>query len=390
MMEYYSDKQYVRKSNAMCGVNRAIAMAAALLCLAGALAGCASSAAKPSGPSAETGKSSASIAASSSAGGPSAPDTAPASETAVAAFRSIENDSSADAAAAPILRCNFYNEKDFMASIEAVGSIGDTGAGNTSVVKNVGKGGESDSAAKNLTGGSGRIAGGVTPHHLLAAKMIAAFFRDLSADPPDTIVIIGPNHKRIGFSGIAASSSDWGTPFGRLEADRDIVKALAEKFNAESNDRLMQEDHSISGLIPYIAYYMPDVRIVPVLLHGNYPSADALRLGKFLGDTARDANGDIVIIASIDFSHYLDARTAGKMDEITWDAIKRRDIQAISSMGNDNLDSPPSIIALIGAMDKAGAQGPEKSEHSNSSEITGSGADYTTSYFTLFYRYTDK
>jgi hypothetical protein len=55
-------------------------------------------------------------------------------------------------------------------------------------------------------------------------------------------------------------------------------------------------------------------------------------------------------------------------------------------MGNDNLDSPPAIIALISAMTELEASAPEVAGHGNSSDITGSGADYTTSYLTMLYR----
>ncbi len=267
----------------------------------------------------------------------------------------------------PTLRCNYYVEKEFMTSVEAAKHQADT-SGNKPAVGN-------------------RIAGGVTPHHLLAANLIAGFFRKLSDDPPKTIVVIGPNHKRVGFGGLQTSSSDWATPFGRLDANGEIVKMLVDKLNASENDSVMQEDHAVSALVPYIRYYLPDVRIVPILLHGNYSTANSLKLGKLLGKISAEAPGSIDIIASVDFSHYLDAGTAYKMDDITLKAIKNNDITAISRMSNDNTDSPPSIITLLGAMGAAGAAGPETAGHSNSSDITGSGYGNTTSYFTMFFKY---
>ena len=92
------------------------------------------------------------------------------------------------------------------------------------------------------------------------------------------------------------------------------------------------------------------------------------------------------MVASIDFSHYLDADTADKMDKITLDAVISRDTASISRMGNDNIDSPPSILALLSIMDEIGAIGPEITAHDNSFGISGSGAECTTSYFTMFFR----
>lgn len=354
MTTLFRNRESGAEKRAKRGIRMAIAIAAASLCPLSALTGCTSYSAQLSEPL---------TTAAATAAAPAANESG-----------TTWDKGTGTLSHAPTLSCNYYNEKEFMASIEAAGR----GTGN-------GKEGAADNGKES----GSRIAGGVTPHHLLAADMIAAFFRDLSAEPPDTIVVIGPNHKRIGFGGLHTSSSDWGTPFGRLEANRELVKRLSDEFNIASNDQLMQEEHSISSLIPYIGYYMPDVRVVPLLLHGNYPAADALRLGRYLGGLAKDS-GDIAIIASVDFSHYLGAEEAENMDNITWDAIKRRDIQAISKMSNDNLDSPPSMITLLGAMDEAGAAGPEASGHSNSFKITGGGADYTTSYFTIFYKYADK
>ena len=411
------------------GIRSSIAMATASLCLFTALAGCTSSARFT-----EVSQEAVPRLTASQSQGTVPRLTADQSQGAVPRLVKQESESqdssptqsmdpalegSGTMASRPTLSCNYYIEKEFMASIEAAGRQGDTDTGSGARQYSMGKGtaaidiiekgaAEADSTEKsatatdsagnnptgsagnNPTGSSGRIAGGITPHHLLAAEMIAGFFREFSDDPPKTIVVIGPNHKRRGFGGLQTSSSDWATPFGRLEADGEIVKMLVEKLGASENDSIMQDEHSISALVPYIRYYMPDVRIVPILLHGNYTSADSLQLGKLLGKIAADDPGSIAIVASVDFSHYLDADTAYKMDDITLEAIKNNDIPAISRMSNDNMDSPPSIITLLGAMGEAGAAGPEAAGHSNSSDIAGSGYDNTTSYFTMFFRYSDR
>lgn len=263
---------------------------------------------------------------------------------------------------APILQSIHYNEKDFFKSVMAVENMKAEPFDNTSP-----------------------IIGGVVPHHLLAANMIAEFFQLISQDPPATIVVIAPNHRRIGMTGLHTSSLDWRTSFGILEADRELVSSLIDNLGAAENDSLMELEHSISGLVPYIRYYLPDTKIVPILLHGNYSAADSEKLGEHLAETVQD-NPEIMVIASIDFSHYLDTDTADRMDEITLKAIEARDTQVIIRMGNDNIDSPPSILTLLSIMDRLGAEGPLVTGHSNSFIIAGGGADYTTSYYTMLFR----
>lgn len=278
---------------------------------------------------------------------------------------------SANTASSPasILHCIHYTEKDFFKSVTAA-------AANIKA--------ESDGDGVDSVD-TGRIAGGVVPHHLLAANMIADFFQTLSQEPPETIVIIAPNHRRIGLKGLHTSLLDWRTAFGMLEADRELAAGLIDELGSSENDSLMELEHSISGLVPYIKYYLPDTKIVPILLHGNYSAEDSRKLGTFLAAAVQD-NQEIMVIASIDFSHYLDTYTADRMDEITLKAIESRNTEAIIRMGNDNIDSPPSILALLAAMDEIGAAGPLVTGHSNSYVITGGGADYTTSYFTMLFR----
>ena len=61
-------------------------------------------------------------------------------------------------------------------------------------------------------------------------------------------------------------------------------------------------------------------------------------------------------------------------------------MQALGRMGNDNLDSAPTILHQLTAMDAMSAVNIELTGHNNSSRITQSGYDYTTSYFTMFFR----
>ncbi len=254
--------------------------------------------------------------------------------------------------------CKYFIRDDFMASIN-----------NTKETEDI----------------DGTITGGVVPHHLLARNMIADFFKALSVRKPEIVIILAPNHQRIGERKINTSSRDWETYFGTLETDKEISNRLIDDGIAASNPVVLEEDHSISSLIPYVKYYMPEVRVVPVILHGNLGLADSVRFGNYISEFIKKEN--CAIIASVDFSHYLSVDKADEMDDITFDAIERRDMEAVSRMTNDNLDSPPSIIALLTAMNAVGAQSMSLIENNNSAKISGKSHDYTTSYFTmLFYR----
>ena len=220
-----------------------------------------------------------------------------------------------------LLRCMHYNEKEFIRSVFAKFPASDT-----------------MTFEQSEDTGTGTVYGGIVPHHLLARRLIAEFFRALAEDPPETVIVIGPNHKLEGTGEIQTTPTDWGTPFGILEADHAIVARLAEEAGAARNDDLFEVEHSVSALVPYIKYFLPEAKIAPVLLHGSLPREKAKEFGAMLGEILAE-DPDTVIIASIDFSHYLRTPEEDEMDIITGDAIRSWICRPLGRMGNDNLDS---------------------------------------------------
>ena len=271
-----------------------------------------------------------------------------------------------NAKSSDLLRCLHYDEKEFMRSVNDKSPVSDR----LSLE-------ESEGAE------SGTILGGIVPHHLVAGRPWD--FPTLAEDPPETVIVIGPNHKLEGVREIQTTPASWGTPFGILEADSAITARLAEETGAARNDDLFENEHSVSSLVPYIKYYLPETKIVPVVLHGTLSFEEAKKLGSVIAEIVSGDTGTVVI-ASIDFSHYLSAPEADKMDIITWKAITSWDFETIRTMDNDNLDSVPSITAILTAMDAASAKNIDLTGHNNSSRITGISYDYTTSYFTMFFR----
>ncbi len=225
--------------------------------------------------------------------------------------------------------------------------------------------------------------GGIVSHHLLADNMIASFFKTVSIHQPEVIVVIAPNHTGAGVKDVYTSKWTWDTPYGTLNYDEKIVNYLIENSIAGTNFKLMENEHSISSLVPYIKYFMPETKIVPILMSGTNSKAQSIRLGKLLKNEICDR--DFMVIGSVDFSHYLSVREADEKDEITKQALKNRDINQISWMCNDYLDSPSSIVTFLTIMNEIGANNDAILAHDNSARISGRDKNNTTSYFTMVY-----
>lgn len=254
-----------------------------------------------------------------------------------------------------MIGCMYYNEKDFVASVNKAEKI----------------------EIQNF------IQAGIVPHHLLAGDMIASFFKTLANSEPEVLILIGPNHKRVGEKKINTGRWNWNTPFGVLEADDKVFEDIFDSVDYGEDIGLLFNEHSISGLVPYVKYYMPDTKLIPIVLHGNLSLEDSKTFARSIFEATKGKK--CIVVGSVDFSHYLSPEKADEMDTISLKAIKERDIETISKMNNDYLDTPPTIITIIELTEMLEAEKLEIMGHSNSAIISGEYSESTTSYFTILF-----
>lgn len=225
----------------------------------------------------------------------------------------------------------------------------------------------------------GRLAGGLVPHHNLAAELLSDFFLPVGEDPPEVIFLVGPNHEGLGQRVITGRRA-WQTDFGLVEADLPSVAALEAAGLAAVDEEALAAEHAMGALMPYIEYHAPDARVVPLVLHREMSMAQLRGLAAWL---ARQLGEDRLLLASVDFSHYLTRAEAEVKDGETLRLIQERDLAGLMEMGPDHLDSPGSLSVLMLAMAELGAEGPHVLGHTNSGVILRDDLIETTSYFTL-------
>ncbi len=232
--------------------------------------------------------------------------------------------------------------------------------------------------------GAGSIRGVILPHHLVAGDLIHEVFQNVKNHDYETVVLIGPDHESIMMGKIFTTLKDWQTPAGVLQTDEDITgELLKNNIIIEDDDKLAME-HSTSTIVPFIKYYLDDVKIVTLVITRQTKLKD---LDKIVEDLSNLVDKDrTLFIASVDFSHYLNLEEAEKMDSISLEAIKNKNINQIMSFTNDNMDSPVSIVTMIKMMDKLDSSDMKLLNHSNSELILQKKMEETTSYLTfLFY-----
>lgn len=147
-----------------------------------------------------------------------------------------------------------------------------------------------------------RLIGGVVPHagYEFSGQCAAWFYSRLSERK--VFVILGPNHTGIGHGFSVMTEGKWETPLGYAEIESNIAKELSEGLDFVKEDHSPHLfEHSIEVQIPFLQYLFGDVFFVPVCISNKYFHPKyTKRFGEFL----KQFKGDILVIASSDFTHY--------------------------------------------------------------------------------------
>jgi MEMO1 family protein len=236
--------------------------------------------------------------------------------------------------------------------------------------------------AKKLPMTRKKIRGGVIPHHLTAGFIIADFFARIQGHNIKTIFVIGPNHKELGDFMALTSLYGWETPSGIVQPNSQVIQTLLQHQVVKVDERVVADDHSVAGIMPFIKHYFPQTKVVPVLLSNRMTMED---IGKFSERLTENVDDQSIVVAAVDFSHYLTSQQAKIRDARTLRAIKGFDYTLIRSLNNEYLDSPPSIIALMQIMNSLSSTNMEMLHNTNSGELAKDSYSPITSYFSFYY-----
>ena len=130
----------------------------------------------------------------------------------------------------------------------------------------------------------------------------------------ETFIILGPNHTGQGRPLSIMSTGRWKTPLGEVQIDSDLAKKILSLCPNLKEDTLAhQYEHSIEVQLPFLQYYRPDVKIVPIMLAVSEPEV-LKSLGKAIAQAVRETGRDAVVLASSDMSHYEAQKTARLKD----------------------------------------------------------------------------
>ena len=173
------------------------------------------------------------------------------------------------------------------------------------------------------------VSGIGTPHHLLAADLIARAFNAAAGNRYERIVLLSPDHYFKSPRPMATTRRGFDTAFGPVETDRAAVDILLAEDQTFAASDLFDGEHGVTGLMPFVRHLFPDVPVVAVALGIGSTRADWDRATEALKRIVTPAT---LVIQSTDYSHYLLPHVARARDQQTLNVLSARDLDALPGL----------------------------------------------------------
>ena len=194
----------------------------------------------------------------------------------------------------------------------------------------------------------------------------------------DTFVILGPSHTGRGKPFSIMTEGKWRTPLGEVEIDSELGKRILDGSSHLQEDALAhQYEHSIEVQLPFLQYFKPDVRIVPIVLAHATPEIYKT-IGKEIAQAVKESKREVVLMASSDMTHYEPQELAKQKDNEAIKAMLDLDedglLKRVEEM-NISMCGYAPVVALIAAAKELGAKSAELVKYQTSGDTTG---DYSS------------
>lgn len=192
------------------------------------------------------------------------------------------------------------------------------------------------------------------------------------------VVLVGPSHF-VGFEGVSIwPRGEWQTPLGAIAVADSLAAAIAaESGGIVEYPPAHAREHSLEMQLPFVARLLPGVPIVPLVM-GYQTRETAMTLGDALGRAlaARRGltDGEILLVASSDLSHYEDAATAARLD-----GVVLRHVEALDAAGlMAALEREPRhacgggpMVSVLHAASQLGATRAQVLRYADSGDVSG-------------------
>jgi len=230
------------------------------------------------------------------------------------------------------------------------------------------------------------VVSGVIPHHLLAKEIMVDFFSFIARGEqlPDTIILLSPDHLNSAAleRGNSFISVNWelnDIRLGDIAVDGELLKKIATKTRIRPNPGAVLSEFGIMNLLPLIKEHLPGAKIVPILIPANISREE---VGQLVNAINQISSAQTIMVASVDFSHYLPSGAASFHDVKSIRVLLNGEEEHFE---NIEVDSWQSLYAVRLFARLRKKEKPVVIAHKNSVDFLSLSPNETTSYFSVVF-----
>lgn len=181
-----------------------------------------------------------------------------------------------------------------------------------------------------------KIIGAILPHagHVYSGYQTVHFFEALqkSQQEIESFLILHPFH-RGGIKDYASDENDaWNTPLGDIRLDIEFIKEM----DIFTSSDMHKWEHSAEVIVPFIQHYnFGDKSLIPIGISWQHPEG-AKEIAHKIFSTNKELNRKLCILASSDFSHFVDPEEGEIQDQKAIDKIMELDPEGLYHTVIDN------------------------------------------------------
>jgi AmmeMemoRadiSam system protein B len=218
----------------------------------------------------------------------------------------------------------------------------------------------------------------VSPHagYVFSGKVAGSCFSRVKLTK--TVVILGPNHTGIGAPFSIMTGGTWQMPLGNVEIDSVLgANVLKGSGYIEEDASAHEYEHSIEVQLPFLQFFLPEVKIVPIVIGGTDFSAYK-EIGEAIAKAIKETGQKVLVVASSDMSHYEPREKAQEKDKSAIDAMLKLDPEELVKRVNElniTMCGYGPAAAMLCAVKELGAKKAELIKYETSGDVSG---DYSS------------
>ncbi len=211
---------------------------------------------------------------------------------------------------------------------------------------------------------------------------------------PETVILLGPNHRAIG-APIAIMSQGWfRTPLGEVCIDTATAEAIRSQAPLVHEDpNAHAPEHSLEVQLPFLQTVAPTAQIVPIVFGRVFYDDETVRalheLAETLASLLQDPAHPRILLASTDLMHYVPREEAYRMDEMALQAVREVDGERLLDTVFRHDISMCGVIptaTVLFAMRKLGITRGEVLCHYTSGDVPGGDTRHVVGYAACAFR----